>query len=222
VVLLDAIRSRCSERHSRLAAAVVLATLGLALPAVSEALTHQKRPDWMIGVGMGYGRGQFEGPGGQEDSYRNGAVPGIYFGRMLGQHLMVGGSYEGWMLEFGGTVNDTVAVKFRRSLQNVGFAVTVFPGNPENATGGIYLRATVGAGWAGTAALAVHAEEAQHNAPRVDEWGVGASAGVGYEFWIIPRFTAGLGLSFDYLDIGEQIVDRGRFGGLLLNVNLYF
>lgn len=206
----------------------LLVALGLALPVASEALQHHERPDWMLGVGMGYGRGLFETPAGREDEYADGAVPGIYFGRMLGQHLMVGLAYEGWMLELGGVISDTIAVndstavKFRRSLQTVGLAVTVFPGSPKNATGGIYLRGAVGRGWAGSAALGVHSDEPQHNAPRIDEWGLGASVGAGYEFWLSPRFTTGLGFSYDFFDIDEQIVSRGRFAGVLMNVNLYF
>lgn len=208
--------------------AVLLAALYLALPASSEALSHYERSDWMLGVGMGYGRGLFETPSGREDRYTDGALPAIYFGRMIGQHFMVGLAYEGWMFELGGVVddttavNDTTAVKFRRSLQIVGFSATVFPGSVKNWTGGIYLRATAGKGWAGSAAQMVHIDEPQHNAPRIDEWGYGASLGAGYDFWINRHFTTGLGFTYDFLDLDDQIVDRGRFAGLLLNVNLYF
>lgn len=222
--MLRSIFSKCRERARLPVAAIVLAAgvIGLVSPQTGNALPHQERPDWMVGVGMGYGRGTFETPASRRESYQNGAVPTLHFGRMLGQHFMVGVSYEGWMLELGGVVADSVAVKFRRSLQSFGVAVTVFPGSPKNATGGIYLRAAAGTGWAGTAALVVHAGEAQHNSPRIDEWGLGTSASAGYEFWIGRNFTAGLGAGFDYFDIDERIVGRGGFTALLCNLNLYF
>jgi len=201
---------------------LVVAALALTVPGVCDALMHQPRPPWTFGVGLGYGRGAFDSPNARHDAYRNGAVPSIQFGRMLGQHFMVGASYEGWMIELGGTVSDSVAVKFRRSLQTFGFSVSAFPGSPNNATGGIYLRAGVGTGWAGTATNVVHEDEAQHNAPRIDEWGIGVTAGLGYEFWIASNFTTGLGFNLAYLDIGERIVEQGAFAGLLFNVALYF
>ena len=208
---------RVPARAAFLAALLVAACV--ALPALSDA---RERSDWMLGVGMGYGRGLFETPSGREDRYTDGAVPAIQFGRMIGQHFMVGLNYEGWMFELGGVIDDTTAVKFRRSLQTFGFSATVFPGSTTNWTGGFYLRAAAGKGWAGSSALQVHIDEPQHNAPRIDEWGYGAAVGAGYEFWINPHFTSGLGFNYDFLDLDDQIVARGRFAGLLLNLNLYF
>jgi len=196
--------------------------LCVAFAGSAHALDVHQRPDWVLGIGMGYGRGAFERPTGVRDSYRNGAAPAIHFARLFGQHVAVGLTYEGWMLEFGSAVTDTVAVKVRRNLQTFGAAVTVYPGSPTNATNGIFLRATAGWGWAGTAGLLVESGEPQHNAPRIDEWGLGTSASAGYEFWIARNFTAGLGVGFNYLDLGGQLVDRGAFAAMLLNVNLYF
>jgi opacity protein-like surface antigen len=77
-------------------------------------------------------------------------------------------------------------------------------------------------GWAGTAEVPVAEEEAQGHGERIDEWGVGFSGGAGYEFWMSSNFTAGLGVGFNYFDIGADIVDRAAFGVTLLNLNLYF
>ena len=201
---------------------IVFVVCAATLAESAHALDCHQRPDWALGIGMGYGRGSFERPAGSRAGYRNGAAPAISLSRLFGQHVAVGLAYEGWMLEFGSAVSDTVAVKVRRNLQTFGGALTVYPGDPLNATGGIYLRATAGVGWSGTAGLVVESEVPQHNAPRLDEWGVGVSASGGYEFWISDKFTTGLGVGFDYLDIGGKLVDRGAFAALLFNINLYF
>jgi hypothetical protein len=203
-----------------LLAALTLAASG-AVPHPAWALRTHERPNWMIGLGIGYGRGTFDGLAGTNATYRDGAAPQIEFGRQLGQHFNLGLEYEGWMAEFGG-VQDTVGVKFRRSLQNFALAATFFPGRPHDATGGIWIRLTTGIGWAGTAVLTVHEDEAQHNAPRLDEWGVGFSGSAGYEFRIAPDYAAGLGVTFAGFDIGERVVDRGGFAALVLNLRIYF
>jgi hypothetical protein len=199
----------------------LLVLVCVAAPRPAAALRSHERPGWMVGVGMGYGRGSLEGLGGSND-YDDGVAPQIHAGRQLGQHLMLGLAYEGWMVELGGVVQDTIGVKFRRSLQNFAFGVTVFPGRPQDATGGLWLRGTVGIGWAGTAANLVYQSEAQHNANRLDEWGVGFSGSAGYEFRIAPNFATGVGASFAGFDIGEKVVDQAGFAALLLYLNTYF
>jgi len=215
-------RPRLPRLSSGLGCAALLLVATLVSPHDARALRTHERPNWLLGVGMGYGRGSFEGPGISSGSYRNGAAPQIQLGRLLGQHAMVGLVYEGWIVEVGGVGPDTVGIKFRRSLQNLAIGVTLFPGNPHGPTGGIFLRVAGGVGWAGTAGSVVIEGTPQHNAKRVDEWGLGASAAAGYEFRIAPSFSLGLGLGFDWFDIGEEIVDSGKFGALLMHMNLYF
>jgi len=220
----------CNSRRgrgspSRLLRILVLTGLAVfgcvAAPRDARALRTHERPAWNIGLGMGYGRGTLETPGGSRDRYQNGAAPQIHIGHQLGQHFMLGVQYEGWMVEFGG-VRDTLGVKFRRSLQNFALAGTWFPGNPQSAWGGVYLRGTTGIGWASTAVSEVHKDQPQHNAPRLDEWGMGISASLGYEFRIAKDFATGLSVNFAGFDIGEQIVDRGGFSALLMHLNIYF
>ena len=204
---------RSSNRNGILLAAVLLAVW----TAGAGAQRFQARPDWMVGVAWGFGRGVFEDPAGERSAYRSGSAPQIHFGRALGAHAMVSADYEAWMIEFG-----DVPLKHRRGLQNLLFGVSVFPGDPDGVTGGIYLRGAAGVGWTGTAEVPVVEGEEQGHGERVDEWGWGASVGAGYEFWVAPNFTTGVGASFDYLDIGETTVERAGFASVVLDLNLYF
>jgi hypothetical protein len=197
---------------------IVCAVLALAVwCGEAQAIRFQQRPDWMAGVGWGFGRGLFEESSGGQTTYHDGAAPQIHFGRTFGAHTMVGVNYESWFIEFG-----TPPIKFRRALQNFGVGLSWFPGHPDGPSGGAYLRGGVGVGWSSLEEVEVIEGEEQGNGVRTDEWGVGVSTGVGYEFWISRNFTTGLGFSFDWFDIGEEIVDQGRFGSFILDMNLYF
>jgi len=195
---------------------VAVLLLGLWVPA-ADAFRCQPRPDWMVGVGWGFGRGVFDEAAAGTTRYRDGGTPQIHVGRTLGDHAMVSADYESWFIEFG-----IPPTKYRRSLQNLALGLSWFPGNPNGPSGGIYLRGTAGLGWNNLGVVEVIEGEEQGNGERTDEWGVGFSADAGYEFWVSRNFTAGLGLSFDWLDIGGDIVDAGRFGCFVLNLNLYF
>jgi hypothetical protein len=200
------------------ARALILGAVAVALFAGdADALRYHPRPAWMAGVGLGIGRGTFIDPAGAESGYRSGVSPQIRIGRMLGQRAMIGFNYDGWLIEYG-----EVPTKHRRSLQNAALALTLFPGNPEGPWGGLYLRAGAGVGLTGTAEVEIVEGGKQERGERVDEWGVGAVAELGYEFWITDNFAAGLVSAFNYFDIGETIVDTAWFGSAGLTLNLYF
>jgi hypothetical protein len=192
--------------------------------AVPDALAirHQPRPDWMVGAGFGFGRGAFDNLDGDRSEYRSGAAPMIHAGRMLNPHLMVGASYEAWLIEFG-TSQPGFPEKTRRTLQNLALAVTVFPGNQNGASGGIFLRAGAGLGWAGTGFKEAVPDQKQDEGERLDEFGFGAFGEGGYEFWIADNFTAGLSANFNYFDIdGDTVVSKAAFASVVLNLNLYW
>lgn len=195
---------------------LVLLVAVLNAPA-ALALRTQERPDWQVGVGLGYGRGSFDDPAGTRASYRNGPAFQLRFGHTLGQHFLLGAYYDTWMIEYG-----EVPTKYRNVQQGLGVGCTYFPGNPANATGGIFLRASAGMGWIGIAEKPAIPGEAQAEGERIDEWGYNLVADAGYEFWIAHNFTAGLGAVFGYLGIGETLVDRAGFAALVVNLNLYF
>lgn len=205
-----------------LLAAVVAVVASVTLVPDALAIRYQPRPDWMVGVAFGLGRGAFEGLDGGKSDYRNGAAPEIHVGRMLGEHFMAGVSYEGWLIEFG-TLDPDLPDKIRRTLQNLTVAFAVFPGNQRGASGGIFLRAGVGLGWAGTGEKDAKPGESQDEGTRYDEWGVGMFGEGGYEFWISSHFTAGLSATYNYFDIGgDRFVDKAWFGAVVLNLNLYW
>jgi len=200
------------------ARALVLGAVAVTLlTADAGALRYQQRPAWMTGVGFGIGRGNFTDPAGSESEYRSGVSPQIRIGRMLGQRGMISVNYDAWLIEYG-----EVPTKIRRSLQNAAFAVTLFPGNPEGPSGGVYLRAGAGLGWTGTAEVEIVPGGKQERGDRIDEWGVGVVGELGYEFWISDHFAAGLVSTINYFDIGETIVDTAWFVSAGLTINLYF
>jgi hypothetical protein len=188
----------------------------------SRAIRYQPRPDWKVGVGLGFGRGAFENLEGEQSEYRSGASPMFHVGRMLGEHFMVGVSYEAWLIEFG-TSQPGFPEKTRRTLQNLTLAFSVFPGNQRGASGGVFLRAGAGMGWAGTGFKNAVPDESQDEGVRHDEYGFGVFGEGGYEFWIAPNFTAGLSATFNYFDIGGDIVvDKAAFAAVVLNLSLYW
>jgi hypothetical protein len=170
----------------------------------------------MVGVGWGFGRGVFDEASGARSRYRDGGAPQIHFGRMFGDRAMVSADYESWFIEFG-----TPPLKSRRSLQSLALGLSWFPGRPDGPSGGVYLRGEAGLGWYSLNETEVIEGEEQGNGVRTDEWGGGFSAGAGYEFWVSPNFTTGVGISFDWFEIGEELVDQGWFGAFVLNLNLY-
>lgn len=194
-----------------------VAVLAMTLAPSARALRTQERPGWQFGVGMGYGRGSFDDPDGERASYRNGPAFQLRLGRTFGQHAQVGLHYDTWMIEYG-----EVPTKYRNVQQGLGLGFTWFPGNPRNATGGIYLRVSGGMGWIGLAEKEAIPGEAQGEGERIDEWGYNLIGDAGYEFWIARNFTAGIGAMFGYLGIDESLVDRAGFAALCLNLNLYF
>jgi len=203
-------------RRVRSIAGLVLLSMALHAPS-AEALRLQPRPDWLMGVGLGYGRGTFESPAGTRASYRGGPAFQLRFAHTLGRHAMLGIHYDTWMREFG-----EVPTKHRNVQQGLGLGLTLLPGNPAGASGGIFLRASGGMGWTGIAEKTSIPGEAQGEGERIDEWGFNAAADAGYEFWIARNFAAGLGVCVGYFGIGETLVDRAGFAALVLDLNLYF
>jgi hypothetical protein len=200
------------------------------LAADASAIRYQPRPNWTIGVAFGVGTAKFDNVpdtpiykrDGAQSEYNAGALPEIHIGRMLGEHFQIGVSYEAWLTEFG--IRDPQEPdKIRRTLQNLSIAFAVFPGNQHGASGGIFLRAGVGLGWAGTGFKEVHLEGPQDEGVREDDWGVGVFGEGGYEFWIAKNATAGLSATYNYFDLsGDHIVSKAWFAGIVINFNIYF
>jgi hypothetical protein len=113
--------------------------------------------------------------------------------------------------------------KWRRSMQNFSLAFAVFPGNQRGASGGIFLRAGAGIGWVGTGAKQVVQGEAQDEGEREDDTGWVAFGEGGYEFWIHENATAGMSVTYNYMDVsGDHFVSKSWFASLALNFNVYW
>jgi hypothetical protein len=221
---------------------LLAATAAIAVSAVAPgealALRRQPRPDYMAGVGWGFGRGVFNSPDGGQQEYSEGGIPLIRFGRMIGDKAMLAINYSGWVIEYSDSTwdwvtdsehhlfasgpEDSTVIKNRRSQQQLALSLYWFPGNPAGVSGGTYLRVGAGLGWAGTNEVLIEADNPQGHGSRIDEWGWGFSVEAGYEFWIARFATLGGGVFYDYMSVKETIVDDGWFTGAALNFNVYF
>jgi len=177
----------------------------------------------MINVGMGIGRGDFSDIDEISRSWRNGAVPQIRFGRMLGKHFMVSANYQGWLIEFD-QFGDAVLqdAKIRRSLQDLSLGLAYFPGNQNTPLGGLYLRVGGGIGWSGTTVVPVIEGGKQGHGIRHEDWGTAWFGELGYEFWISRNAALGLIYSYNYFDIDGDLVNTAWFASLNVTLSLYF
>lgn len=206
-------------------------------PDDALALRKQPRPHWMVGVSYGMGRGIFKDAGGDRQEYTEGGIALIRVGRMVGSKAMVALNYSGWIIEFSDTTwdwvsdsgahfyasdSDSVVLKNRRSQQQLALSLYWFPGNPQGASGGVYLRAGAGMGWAGTNELLIESDNPQGHGSRIDEWGWGVSAEGGYEFWVAGNASLGAAAFYSYMSIQDTIVDNGWCAGASMNLNIYF
>jgi hypothetical protein len=193
------------------------------LCAEASALKYSDRRPWMANIGIGIGTGTFDDVDDTQREFRTGAVPQIRFGRMLGRHFMVSLNYQGWIIEFDqygdAEIDDA---KIRRSLQDLALGLTWFPGSPESAWGGLYLRAGAGLGWSGTAVIPVEEGGKQEHGERIDDWGTGYLGEIGYDFWISDNSTIGLTACYNYLDLDGEIVRTAWFSATSLTLSLYF
>lgn len=201
---------------------LIAAILGASLCGAASAMRYQQRPPWSVNVGIGVGTGRFDDVDETRRVHRSGAVPQIRFGRMLGRHFMLCASYQGFVVEFD-RFGDAVLedAKIRRSLQDLALGLAWFPA-PEGPWGGLYVRAGGGYGWAGTAIVEVIEGGKQEHGERIDDHGISYFAEAGYEFWISPNATIGLIASYNYLDLGGEIVETAWFTSANLTLSLYF
>jgi hypothetical protein len=210
---------------------VAVTVLAIGWANDSHAVRHQPREGWVAGVSWGIGRGVITTPDGEALDYREGAAPQWRIGPMLGSRFLLALEHRFWFVERADIEEPTPigeveegdeieATKGRLTLQSFGLSLDFFPGNAENATGGIWLRVGAGIGWSG---VSIFEGVGLGHGPRTDEAGFSALLGAGYDFWVYKSFMLGAGVSFNYLDIGgTEFVKKGWFAPLTLNGSLYF
>jgi hypothetical protein len=205
----------------------VMLTLSTLLSSQALALKVYDRSGWMLGVSIGFGRGNFANADGSSSEYRDGIIPQYRLGRMLGRRFMINFELQDWLIE-GGVIDSEEGGgdKARRSLQTWTLALAFYPGNPDNAWSGLYLRVGAGVGLAGTAIIELNEdlEQIDPEHSREDDWGLGLVGTVGYEFWVLRNVTTGVATSLNYVSISDpKIVDKAGFWApISFNLNWYF
>ena len=176
----------------------------------------------MAGIGYGVGWSKIStgsALGRLESGWEEGVTPEFRFGHMLGKRFQIAYDQRQWMDEQG---SGTTSV--RANFQNFSAALTYFPGNPDNETGGIYLRGSVGFA---NARLAVNPEaiggvDSSHAEEHLDEGGVGFQLGGGYEFRIARPVAVGLDVGLNYQAIEAEVFDKTWFIPATVNLTWYF
>lgn len=187
----------------------------------ATALRHQPREGWVAGVSWGIGRGGITtaGPASQDLEFREGATPQWRIGPMLGSKFLLALEHRLWFVERA-SFDPPDTVKGRLTLQSFGLSLDFFPGNPHDATGGIYLRVGAGIGWSG---VNFFEGIGLGHGDRTDEAGFSVLVGAGYDFWVSRNFLLGAGIAYHYFDIGgAEYVDKGWFSPVVLNGTLVF
>lgn len=205
---------RASDRAFTIAVALALAS---ASSGVAHAFPVYPRQNWSVGIGLGLGRGEIEAPDGTTSEGLEGPSPQWRVSRKLGSHWALGVEYNGWFHETGDE-----ATKLRRSLQFFGLAVNWYPGNPENAWSGLYLRGAAGIGFTRVATVYLNDEHEIIDQVAEDDSGPGFVLAAGYEFWLARNATVGLGTSAAVASPDGEAVKSGWFSPLSFSFNVRF
>ena len=203
---------------------ILLAAIGLSA-GVTLCLAQElhSRDGWTVGVAYGPAKAKVEGDGSLSTGWMEGPAQSIRIGRMFGSFARVGYEHQAWLREQG-----LKSLKVRAGTQLEALGVTAYLGRPGSALGGLFL--TAGGGYAhcrltfleplapGESKIGDTYEEVY----KKDEFGWGAFGGLGYENHISRSFAAGLAISYNYLDIGDEIFDTAEFVPLMANLNWSF
>ena len=199
---------------------VVAVLLGaMATDAAALDATGRDGQGWVLGIGFGMGRAEVTYLGGVvEREFREGVSSEIRLGKMLSNKLALTFDYQGWVIE-----NGNLDLRLRQGLQSFGLGLTWYPGNPQNAWGGMYIRVGGGRALANVAATFLNPDDlTEVEQKRIDEWGYVASGTVGYEFFVTDTFAVGPNLNAAYLWINGDLADSGRWLTVSLLGTWYF
>jgi hypothetical protein len=202
----------------------LLVAIGIATWAAPSPAQESRQRHWTVGIA--YGPGQAKITGGNDSlttGWLDGPAQSVRIGRNFGPLWRVGYEHQAWLHEQGFYDH-----KLRAGTQLEALAVTAHLGRPGSALGGLFL--TAGGGYAhcrltlleplapGESAIGDTYEIVE----KKDEFGWGGFGGAGYEFRISRSFSAGVMISYNYLDIGDVIFDTATFVPLVANLNWSF
>jgi len=192
------------QRRSLPVIFAVLLALALILPSKSNATEPHDRPGWLIGFSVGGGPGT---AGGNTDE---GAGLAFRAGRMIGTHFMLHMELPSWVRR--NKRNETFN---SLSIVQMAIAGTFYPGKPDDASGGIYIRGGFGFG-----SLQVHMRSSFGSTFTGGESGSGILLGGGYEFRLKRRFALGTGIQFNKLYL-DNITSSLQFTTIHIDLNWY-
>ena len=202
----------------------VLAVSGLsAVAAPALAWGPYTREGWVVGVAYGPGRAKISGFDSLATGWLEGPAQSIRIGRMFGPFAKVGFEHQAWLREQG-----FQSVKIRAGTQLEALGVTAYPARPGSGWSGLFV--TAGGGYAHCRLTLLEplapGESSIGDTHEVvfkqDEFGWGVFGGMGYEFQISRTFAAGVMLSYNHLDIGDEIYDTADFVPLTASLNWSF
>jgi opacity protein-like surface antigen len=201
----------------------LLVVSGLSVAAGPSLAGPYTRAGWVVGVAYGPGQAKIHGADSLATGWLLGPAQSIRIGRMFGPLVKLGYEHQAWLREQG-----FQSLKIRAGTQLEALAATAYLGQPGSAWSGLYV--TAGGGYA-HCRLTLLEPLAPGESPigetyevvsLKDEFGWGGFAGMGYEFQISRTFAAGVMLSYNHLDIGDEIYDTADFVPLVANLNWSF
>ncbi len=205
---------------------IIASLAGLLFAGAAFAGAPYDRQGWMAGLGFGLGRGETTDSNGSVSVWKEGMTPQIRFGKMLGRRFLVSYEQQMWFREQGTGVyapNEN-EIRVRPNLQIFGLGITWYPGNLNNAWGGLFFQGAVGPAHAGWTVVTSEPEDpaSEDIQRRIDEFGVGASLGAGYEFMVGRHFAPGVEVTARYFSIDEVFYDTAWLATLGLHLSYYF
>lgn len=213
-------------RRPALAAVAALLMLA-ALPGASGAWPKShERDGWLTGLSYGYGVAKITGG---ENNLRSdwewGPTPQLRIARMLNQHIALGLEHQIWFDEQG--FQD---LRVRASMQALNAAVTIFPGRPQSALGGLY--AQIGGGISNSRLIVLEPLPPDPDRPpsaeknevvfKKDETGPSLFLGLGYEFRVTRHFAPGVSISYNHLFVNDEVFEKVTYWPYALHLNWYF
>jgi hypothetical protein len=212
-----------------LALLILLAAAPLNVTRIS-ALPPSERTGWMTGMGFLLGSGNLDSQTGFDPGWVSGVTPQFRLGRILiDDRLLLSAENKQWTRERGNlpTVQPppgTKFIKYQMNTQVYALALTAYPGNPDNLSGGFFLNVGAGPAVARVDSAEVDTLGSGEDPPEdvVYEWGWGYYVGGGYEFRFFPSLAAGFSLNYIYSAIDQELVNNTQVWSLAFTLNWYF